>query len=177
MLTGRRIGILAASAVMLLAGPVVGQEIAGQEAIAPEKHPMAVCPAVHEGVASGFAPTAPPTRCSEPTMPPAFVMPFRSEASTSSEATAAAPLAADLHLVSTELGFDKGVAPAPGHSVQYRGQKYRVTGIEVKGGGRFFSGGSAFVIGVSGSSLIVGLKAIQPGSALDPDRFDPSVVN
>lgn len=173
MTLGRRIGILAASAAMLLAGPVVGQEVVGQEIVAPEKRPVAVCPTVHEGTASGFAPAVPPTRCSEPTMPPAFVMPFHSEASTQPEA----PLAADLHLASTELGFEKGVGPAPGHSVQYRGQKYRVTGIEVKGGGRFFSGGSAFVVGVSGSSLIVGLKAIQPGGALDPDRFDPSVVN
>ena len=44
-------------------------------------------------------------------------------------------------------------------------------------GGPTFAGGSPFVVGVSGSVLQVGLKAIVPGSLLDPDRLEVSVVN
>jgi hypothetical protein len=166
MAVGRRLGALIVGGTMLLAVPVVGQER------------QAVCPSIVDSAATGFASGVVPTRCSEPSMPPAFVVPFHSSEPSPSAASAAEPaLTADIHLASTELGFERGVGPAPGHSVRYNGQKYRVTGIEVQGGGRYFSGGSAFVVGVAGSTLIVGLKSIVPGGALDPDRFAPPTVN
>ncbi|WP_085937683.1 hypothetical protein [Enhydrobacter aerosaccus] len=152
---------------MLLAAPVFGQEIEALVACAP------ISEAAAAGTWTGGLLLAP---CRAPSLPPSFVMPFQSDSSPAA-ADAAEPLTADLHLASTELGFDKGVGPAPGRSVRYLGHKYRVIDIEVQGGGPSFSGGSAFVVGLAGSSLIVGLKAIEPGSALDPDRADPSVVN
>jgi hypothetical protein len=72
------------------------------------------------------------------------------------------PLVADTHVDSTELGFDKGVAPAPGRIVTFRGKEYQVADVVAKGGGRTFAGGSQHVIGVDGSSLIVGLASAVP---------------
>ncbi len=166
-----RVGILAAGCIMLLAVPVLAQEI----------HATAMCPIIHDSVAdgafAGFAAGLPLPPCSEPSLPPGSVVPLKSKPPSQYAEPAEPPLSADLHLASTELGFATGVGPAPGRAVTYHGQKYRVTDIEVTGGGPFFSGGSAFVISVNGKSLIVGLKSIEPGSTLDPDRFDPSVVN
>lgn len=164
MAVRRRIGVLATYGTALLAGPAFGQEIQ-----------QTVC-AVHGGSADRFAIGPAPSQCSDPSLPPVFVMPLRMETATPAP-TAAEPLTADLHLAATTLGFEEGVGPAPGRSVEYQGHEYRVVGIEVRGGGPVFSGGSAFVIGVSGSSLIVGLKAVEPGGLRDADRLDPSVVN
>lgn len=71
-------------------------------------------------------------------------------------------LTADTHVESTELGFDKGIAPAPGRKVSFKGKQYRVADVAAKGGGPTFAGGSQFVIGVSGSVLIVGLASELP---------------
>ncbi len=84
-------------------------------------------------------------------------MPFgrRSDAAT----PAGIPVVADLHVVSTELGFQKGVSPAPGRIVGYWGQEYLVLEVAAVGDGPIFSGGSRFVITTKGGALDVGLKA------------------
>ncbi len=163
-------GALVVGGAFLLAGPAHAQQQTSQG-----------CPAVHGTVAdeafAGFVNGLPRPPCSEPSLPPGKVKPLASAKRSDYAAPAGHPLVADLHVVSTELGFEPGVGPAPGHSVSYRGRKYRVTDVEVKGGGPSFSGGSAFVVGVEGSALMIGLKSIVPGGVLDPDRFEVSVVN
>ena len=66
----------------------------------------------------------------------------------------------DYRIASTELGFEKGVAPAPGRTVTYRGGNYFVAEVVVAGGGPIFSGNSRHVISTSGANLMVGLKEI-----------------
>lgn len=68
---------------------------------------------------------------------------------------------ADTHIESTKLGFDKGVGPAVGRNVSWRGKEYEVTDIEVDGGGPSFSGNSKFVIAPQGKGLRIGLKEID----------------
>jgi len=74
-------------------------------------------------------------------------------------AVVAEMLIADLHVASNELGFDKGVAPAPGRVVDYLGQQYIVVAVAAIGNDPIFSGGSRFVITTKGGALEVGLRA------------------
>jgi len=74
---------------------------------------------------------------------------------------AGAPVLADLHVASTELGFQRGIAPAPGRTVGYRGLDYLVVEVTAVGDGPVFSGGSRFVITTKGGGLDVGLKAMD----------------
>ena len=132
---------------------------------------------VAEGAFSGFIGSLPRPPCAEPTLPPNTVRPLFTKKPSEFAEPPGEPLIADRHVVSTDLGFQQGVAPAPGRSITFGGQKYRVVDVQAKGGGATFAGGSPFVIGVSGSVLQVGLKAIVPGSLLDPDRLEVTVVN
>lgn len=75
---------------------------------------------------------------------------------------------ADVRVESSELGFDKGVAPAPGRTVDWQGSPHLVIEVAAVGGGTVFSGGSRHVIGVSGSRLMVALKFIDPDSTVGP---------
>jgi hypothetical protein len=68
---------------------------------------------------------------------------------------------ADTHVESTKLGFDKGVGPAVGRNVTWRGREYEVTDVAVVGGGPSFCGGSKFVVAPEGGSLMIGLKEID----------------
>jgi len=74
---------------------------------------------------------------------------------------AGTPVVADLHVASTMLGFDRGVAPAPGRTVGYQGQQYLVVEVAAVGNGPTFSGGSRFVITTRDGALEVGLKAMD----------------
>ena len=64
-------------------------------------------------------------------------------------------------LPSTALGFEKGIAPAPGLTIDYRGQEYLVVEVAAVDNSPTFSGGSRFVITVRGGALEVGLKAMD----------------
>jgi hypothetical protein len=75
---------------------------------------------------------------------------------------------AGVRVESSELGFDKGVAPAPGRTVNWQGSPHLVIEVAAVGGGTVFSGGSRHVIGVSGSQLMVALKFIDPDSTVGP---------
>jgi hypothetical protein len=74
---------------------------------------------------------------------------------------AGVPAVADLHVASTVLGFEKGVAPAPGRTIRYRDQQYLVVEVAAVGNGPTFSGGSRFVITTRDGALEVGLKAMD----------------
>src|SRR5579872_813209 len=64
---------------------------------------------------------------------------------------------------STELGYEKSVAPGPGRKVTFKGRQYQVAEVAVAGGGPMLFV-NHYVIGVLGSSLIVGLKEVDPSS-------------
>lgn len=72
------------------------------------------------------------------------------------------PLVPDYRIASTELGFEQGIAPAPGRTVKYRGADYVVAEVTAAGGGPVFSGNSRHVIAAGGDKLMVGLKEVGP---------------
>jgi len=110
-----------------------------------------------DGMTAGLARTP----CAEPSLPPATIAPMPSKPSSEAAPPAGVPAVADLHVASTELGFQKGIAPAPGHNVNYQGQEYLVVEVAAVGDGPTFSGGSRFVITTQGGALDVGLKAMD----------------
>jgi hypothetical protein len=71
-----------------------------------------------------------------------------------------APAVADLHISSVDLGYDKGVGPAPGQTVTWQGASYLVVDAVASEGRPTFSGGSRFVITSAGGVLQIGLKAV-----------------
>ncbi|HZY51849.1 MAG TPA: hypothetical protein VFE73_01355 [Reyranella sp.] len=75
------------------------------------------------------------------------------------------PEVAEIHVRSVDLGFDKGVGPAPGQSVTWQGAAYIVVDAVASEGRPTFSGGSRFVITSAGGSLEIGLKAVAPVDA------------
>jgi hypothetical protein len=72
-----------------------------------------------------------------------------------------APVAADVHVASVQLGFERGIGPAPGQTVAWQGASYLVVDAIASDGRPTFSGGSRFVITSSGGSLEIGLRAID----------------
>jgi hypothetical protein len=71
-----------------------------------------------------------------------------------------APEVADVHIPSVDLGFEKGVGPAPGRTVTWQGASYLVVDVVANDGRPTFSGGSHFVITSAGGTLEIGLKAL-----------------
>jgi hypothetical protein len=92
---------------------------------------------------------------------PANPEPVPAAASSDFVPPAGMPAVADLHVASTALGFERGIAPAPGGTIGYQGQEYLVVEVAAVGNGPTFSGGSRFVITTRGGALEVGLKAID----------------
>jgi hypothetical protein len=76
------------------------------------------------------------------------------------------PTVADLHVPSVALGFDKGIGPAPGQTVTWKGTSYLVVDAVASEGRPTFSGGSRFVITSAGGTLDIGLKAVDRADAL-----------
>lgn len=72
------------------------------------------------------------------------------------------PLVADRHVSSTDLGFERGIGPAAGQTLSWRGARYLVVDVTAEGGRPTFSGGSRFAITTAGGTLAIGLKAIAP---------------
>jgi hypothetical protein len=70
------------------------------------------------------------------------------------------PTVADVHVSSIDLGFDRGVGPAPGQTVTWQGASYLVVDASADEGRPTFSGGSRFVITSAGGTLDIGLKAL-----------------
>ncbi|HYD06228.1 MAG TPA: hypothetical protein VEC60_10905 [Reyranella sp.] len=71
------------------------------------------------------------------------------------------PLVADRHVPSTDLGFERGIGPAAGQTVTWRGVDYLVVDVAADGGRPTFSGGSRFAITTAGGTLEIGLKALE----------------
>jgi hypothetical protein len=84
-------------------------------------------------------------------------------------ATVEAPksIHADFQVESTALGFEQGIAPAPGSAVTYRGKLYEVAEVFAADGGPSFSGGSRFVITTEGGRLVVGLISPEGGEKVN----------
>jgi hypothetical protein len=167
-----RMGIVTVAGMMLLALPAAAQVLAKDQSTCATGNES-----IADGAFSGFNSGLLQPPCAEPSLPPNTVKPLFTKKPSEFAEPPGEPLIADEHVASTDLGFQQGVAPAPGRSITFRGQKYRVVDVQAKGGGPTFAGGSPFVIGVNGSILQVGLKAIVPGSLLDPDRLEALVVN
>jgi hypothetical protein len=151
-LRGRVCGLALALATMGF-GPAV---VAQQAATCPPSEPQpADGPFI--GIVRGDLPQPP---CAERSLPPATHPPL---AGVNSDAMAPAgvPAVADLHVASTDLGFDRGIGPAPGGTIGYRGQAYLVVEVAARDGSPTFSGGSRFVITTKGGALEVGLKAMD----------------
>ena len=96
--------------------------------------------------------------CAEPSLPPASHPPLPGANSDAVPPAGVAPVA-DLHVSSTDLGFERGIGPAPGGTVGYRGQAYLVVDVAAVDGRATFSGGSHFVVTTKGGALEVGLRA------------------
>lgn len=73
---------------------------------------------------------------------------------------AGAPLVPDHHVPATDLGFERGIGPAIGRTVIWRGLRHVVVDVTADGGRSTFSGGSRFSITTAGGALDVGLKAL-----------------
>jgi hypothetical protein len=73
----------------------------------------------------------------------------------------------DFQVESTALGFEQGVALAPGTGVTYKGKLYQVAEVFAADGGPYFSGGSRFVITTEGGRLIVGLTSPEGGEKVN----------
>ena len=99
--------------------------------------------------------------CAEASLPPATPTPVPSPPPSDGAPPAGVPIVADLQVAGTALGFERGIAPAPGLTVAYQGQEYLVVEVTALGGGPTFSGGSRFVITSRGGSLDVGLRAVE----------------
>jgi len=72
------------------------------------------------------------------------------------------PPVVDHHVSSTDLGFERGIGPAAGQTVSWRGETYLVVDVVADGGRPTFSGGSRFAITTAGGALDIGLKALAP---------------
>ncbi len=148
----RLLALLTGSLALALALPAAAQQPEG-----------AGCPAsnatIGGGKMAGFGEGMPAPPCQDPSLPPATP---RLDVSKSSEfpPPAGDPARPEFRVASTELGFDKGIGPAPGYSIAYQGKRYLVIDIKTADGSPFFSGGTRFVIGVDGASLDVGLAAM-----------------
>lgn len=140
-----------------------------------------VCPtgqgSIGEGSITGFTEGQPQPPCQEPTLPPASPRPLASK-SREFPAPAGATIKPEFSVASTELGFEKGIGPAPGYAIAYQGKRYLVVDVKAADGGPSFSGGSRFVIGVRGANLVVGLAGIPSGKAPEPPPIESaSIVN
>lgn len=138
------------------------------------------CPSVSstvgEGPFKGFADALPLPPCQDPSRPPATAPPLASR-SDELPPPAGAPIKPDTRVASTELGFDKGIGPAPGYVIAYHGKNYLVVDVAVEGGGPFFSGGSRYVIGAEGSSLVIGLAQYKGQPSKPKPAEAASIVN
>ena len=114
------------------------------------------------GLALGVVMTALPALAqqAEPLLP-ADPAPLPAAATSDFAPLAGVPAVADLHVASTALGFERGIAPAPGGTIGYQGHEYLVVEVAAVGNGPTFSGGSRFVITTRGGDMEVGLKAVD----------------
>jgi hypothetical protein len=159
-------GLVAAACVAVL--PAAAQQ------------PGPACPAprgsLAEGAFGGFKNVGPVPPCAEPSLPPLTAQPTTAKAPSIHPPPAGPPAVAEQHVASTDLGFERGIGPAPGRAVTWRGHKYLVVDVTTRDGRPTFAGGSRFIITTAGGSLDIGLKALAKG-AHEPEMADATVLN
>jgi hypothetical protein len=137
------------------------------------------CSASHgslaEGAFGGFRNTVPLPPCAEPSLPPLTMRPMAAKAPPLNPPPAGPPEIADYHIASTDLGFERGIGPAPGRGVIWQGRIYRVVDVTATDGRPTFAGGSRFIITTEGGALDVGLKAIT-ASGDEPEMANAKPV-
>jgi len=125
------------------------------------------CTAPHgslaEGAFGGFENPVPLPPCAEPSLPPLTTRPTAAKAPPVNPPPAGPPEIADHHIASTDLGFERGIGPAPGWGVTWQGRIYVVVDVTARDGRPTFAGGSHFIITTEGGALDIGLKAIAKG--------------
>ena len=108
------------------------------------------CTALHgslaEGAFGGFKNTLPLPPCAEPSLPPLTTRPTAARPPSVNPPPAGSPEIADHHIASTDLGFERGIGPAPGWGVTWRGRIYLVVDVTATDGRPIFAGGSHFII-------------------------------
>jgi hypothetical protein len=137
------------------------------------------CTAPHgslaEGAFGGFENPVPLPPCAEPSLPPLTTRPTAAKAPPVNPPPAGPPEIADHHIASTDLGFERGIGPAPGWGVTWRGRIYVVVDVTARDGRPTFAGGSHFIITTEGGALDIGLKAIAKG-AREPEMANAMPV-
>jgi hypothetical protein len=128
-----------------------------------------------EGAFGGFKNALPLPPCAEPSLPPLTTWPTAAVAPPVNPPPAGAPEIADHHIASTDLGFERGIGPAPGRGVTWRGRIYVVVDVTAEDGRPTFAGGSRFIITTDGGALDIGLKAMAKG-AHEPEMANATPV-
>jgi hypothetical protein len=108
-------------------------------------------------------------------LPPLTTRPTAAKAPPVNPPPAGPPEIADHHIASTDLGFERGIGPAPGWGVTWRGRIYLVVDVTAEDGRPTFAGGSRFIITTDGGALDIGLKAIARG-AREPEMANAAPV-
>jgi len=141
--------------------------------IAAQQPPACTAPrgSLGEGAFGGFKNTVPLPPCAEPSLPPLTARPAAAKAPSLNPPPAGPRLIADRHIASTDLGFERGIGPAPGWGVNWRGRTYLVVDVTASDGRPTFAGGSHFIITTEGGALEIGLKAVAKGAR------EPEMVN
>jgi hypothetical protein len=117
-----------------------------------------------EGAFGGFKNTVLLPPCAEPSLPPLTTRPTAAKAPPVNPPPAGPPEIADHRVASTDLGFERGIGPAPGWGVIWQGRTYLVVAVMANDGRPTFAGGSHFIITTEGGALEIGLKAIAKGA-------------
>jgi hypothetical protein len=160
----------------LLWGLVVAAVLAVLPAAAQQQP---ACPAprgsLAEGAFGGFKNTLVVPPCAEPSLPPMTARPAPDRAPPTNPPPAGPPEVAEYHVTATDLGFERGIGPAPGRGVTWRGRTYVVVDVTTRDGRPTFAGGSRFIITTEGGLLEIGLKPLPKG-ARDPEMANAGPV-
>jgi hypothetical protein len=124
----------------------------------------------------GFKATVPIPPCPDTSLPPLGVGETVAKPPPVGAPPAGDPQRPEHHVASTDLGFERGIGPAPGHAVTWRGRKYIVVDVMASEGRPTFAGGSRFIITTDGGSLEIGLKALG-ADASEPIMADATAIN
>src|SRR5689334_12226767 len=111
---GRVCGLALGLATAAFAVPAVAQQ-------------ASMCPSLRahptDGRSAGLARELLEAPCGGPSLPPAVLIPIKSDRDSAADSEM---LPADMYVASTELGFARAVAPAPGRAVTHRGEEHLV---------------------------------------------------
>jgi hypothetical protein len=156
------------TATVLAAPPAAAQQ---QETACPAQRGS-----LAQGAFGGFKKTIPLPPCAELSLPPITAPPTAAREPSIHPPPAGPREIPDHQVASTDLGFERGIGPALGRGVTWRGRTYIVVEVTTPDGRPTFAGGSRFIVTTEGGVLEIGLKALTKG-ANEPEMADPAVVN